>query len=79
MKKNKQIKELNRKLNTANATVAGQIEHIDDLEKSNKALRAFIETQEKHLSIAEKALERKDKQFYGIRCAYQDEIINKGE
>ena len=78
-KHKKKIKELERKLNIANSTVAGQIEYIQDLEKSNNGLRAFIEAQENQLEIAEKAIERKDKQFYGLRSAYQDEIINRGE
>ena len=79
MKKKQKIEELEKQLEIANETIENQIDTIIDLEKSNSALKTFIKTQEKHLSIAEKAIERKDKQFYGLRSAYQDEIINRGE
>ena len=82
----KKAKELERKLGIANGAVCKQIEeigslneYIDELEKRNEALRSFIATLERHLEIAEKAIERKDKQFLGLRSAYQDELINKGE
>jgi len=63
MSKTEKIKELKIKLNMANATVAGQMK--------------YIETLERRLTETEKAIERKDKQFLGLRSAYQDEIINK--
>ena len=75
----KKVKELERKLGIANGAVCKQIEEIGRLNESNKALRSFIATLERHLEIAEKAIERKDKQFLGLRSAYQDELINKGE
>ena len=58
-------KELKEKLGIANGTVASLMEHIDMLNKQ--------------LSQQDKAIERKDKQFLGLRTAYQDEIINRGD
>jgi len=58
-------KELIEKLGIANGTVASLMEHIDMLNKQ--------------LSQQDKAIERKDKQFLGLRTAYQDEIINRGD
>lgn len=60
----KQIKELNEKLWIANNAVQNQMSHIKMLNKQ--------------LNQQDIAIERKDKQFFGLRCAYQDEIINKG-
>ena len=65
MSKKKKIEDLKHKLNMANATVAGQMEYIEMLERQ--------------LTITEKAINRKDEQFLGLRSAYQDEIINKWE
>jgi len=76
MKQRKEIINKNEKIKKLEESIS---EYIEDLEKSNRGLEAFIQTQEKHLRIAEKAIERKDKQFYGLRAAYQDEIINRGE
>jgi hypothetical protein len=64
MNKNKIINELEAKLNIANNTVHRQMNHIEMLNKQ--------------LDQQDKAIERKDRQFLGLRCAYQDEIINKG-
>ena len=68
MKKKELLKEYDdmaRKLNMANGTVANLMEHIDMLNKQ--------------LAQQDKAIERKDKQFLGLRTAYQDEIINRGD
>ena len=51
------------KLGTANKTVHDQMKHIDMINRQ--------------LDLQDKAIERKDNQFLGLRCAYQDEIINK--
>ena len=56
-------KELKRQLGIANNTIHKQMNHIDMLNKQ--------------LAQQDKAIERKDKQFLGLRSAYQDEIINK--
>lgn len=74
----KHIKELQEKLNLANKTVKLQIDQIENLYIKIDAQKNFIGTLEGHIEIAEKAIERKDKQFLGLRSAYQDEIINKG-
>lgn len=60
----KEITELTRELGVANGTICSQLKHIEMLNKQ--------------LEQQDKAIERKDKQFLGLRCAYQDEIINKG-
>ena len=68
MKKKELLKEYDdmaRKLNMANGTVASLMEHIDMLNKQ--------------LAQQDKAIDRKDKQFLGLRTAYQDEIINRGD
>ena len=68
MKKKELLKEYDdmaRKLNMANGTVASLMEHIDMLNKQ--------------LAQQDKAIDRKDKQFFGLRTAYQDEIINRGD
>ena len=68
MKKKELLKEYDdmaRKLNMANGTVGNLMEHIDMLNKQ--------------LAQQDKAIERKDKQFLGLRTAYQDEIINRGD
>lgn len=74
----KHIKELQEKLNLANKTVKLQIDQIENLYIKIDAQKNFIGTLEGLIEIAEKAIERKDKQFLGLRSAYQDEIINKG-
>lgn len=58
-----ELEETKRMLGIANGTVAGQIKVIQMLERQ--------------LEMQDKAIERKDKQFLGLRSAYQDEIINK--
>lgn len=73
----KEVKKAVKKIVKLEQELYEKTKIIEDLEKSNRGLRAFIEATEKHLQIAEKAIERKDKQFYGLRAAYQDEIINK--
>ena len=68
MKKKELLKEYDDmagKLDMANGTVAGLMKHIDMLNKQ--------------LSQQDKAIDRKDKQFLGLRTAYQDEIINRGD
>ena len=60
-----EIETLNAKLSVSNKTVYNQMQHIEMLNRQ--------------LYQQDKAIERKDKQFLGLRCAYQDEIINKGE
>ena len=68
MKKKELLKEYDDmagKLDMANGTVGNLMEHIDMLNKQ--------------LAQQDKAIERKDKQFLGLRTAYQDEIINRGD
>jgi hypothetical protein len=57
-------RELEAKLAIANRTIYQQMSHIEMLNKQ--------------LDQQDKAIEKKDKQFFGLRCAYQDEIINRG-
>ena len=59
----RQLEETIEQLGIANNTIHKQINHIDMLNRQ--------------LDIQDKAIERKDKQFLGLRSAYQDEIINK--
>jgi len=56
-------KQLKEKLAIANETVYKQMKHIEMLNRQ--------------LDLQDKAIERKDKQFLGLRSAYQDEVINK--
>ena len=63
-------KELKQKLNEANKIVFLQMDEIGKLNK-------IIDILEKQLEQQDKAIERKDKQFLGLRSAFQDEIINK--
>jgi hypothetical protein len=58
-----QLREANQKIDTRNL-------HI-------KALNDTIETLERYMKQQDKAIERKDAQFLGLRMAFQDEIINK--
>ena len=41
------------------------------------SLEVYIKVLEKQLLQQDKAIERKDAQFLGLRSAYADEIINK--
>ena len=47
---------------------------LNDIDKRDKIIAML----EKQLEQQDKAIERKDKQFLGLRSAYQDEIINRG-
>ena len=58
----KENKELKNKLNSANRAVAMQMDHIAILNRQ--------------LDVQDKAIERKDAQFLGLRKAYQDALIN---
>lgn len=54
--------DLNRRLGIANSTVHKQMQHIEML---NKQLDQY-----------DKAIERKDAQWLGLRMAFQDALIN---
>lgn len=58
-----ELEETKIKLGLANRTVAKQIKVI-------QMLNGQLEQQDK-------VIQRKDKQFYGLKAAYQDEVINK--
>ena len=64
--KKKELKRLLReaqdKLNMASAIVGRQM--------------AFIDTLENQLKVQDKAIERKDLQFQGLKAAYKDDLIN---
>ena len=47
---------------------------LNDINKRDKVIAML----EKQLEQQDKAIDRKDKQFLGLRSAYQDEIINRG-
>ena len=64
-------RRLKEQLNNANEIVCLQINEIN-------ALNNVIKMLEKQLEQQDKAIDRKDKQFLGLRSAYQDEIINRG-
>lgn len=68
----------NRTVHEQSMYIEKQNKEFDNLTAGYKAQKAFIETLEKHEKIMNLAIERKDKQFLGLRSAYQDEIINKG-
>ena len=55
-------KELKEKIGIANNTVAQQIKHIEMLNRQ--------------LNQQDKAIERKDMQFEGLKAAYKDDLIN---
>lgn len=57
------ILDLEQRLGIAKGTVYKQMKHIEMLNRQ--------------LDLQDKAIERKDKQFLGLRSAFQDEIINK--
>ena len=59
------IEELERRLGIANATIYKMQNHIEMLNRQ--------------LDQQDKAIERKDKQFLGLRMAYADEVINNGK
>jgi hypothetical protein len=54
--------DLNRRLGIANSTVHKQLKHIEILERQ--------------LLQQENAIERKDRQFEGLKACYKDDLIN---
>ena len=59
---NDKIEELERKLASANRAVKMQMDHIQMLNRQ--------------LEQQDKAIERKDMQFEGLKAAYKDDLIN---
>jgi DNA repair exonuclease SbcCD ATPase subunit len=57
-----ELSDTQQKLNGANAIIAKQIKHIE-------MLNSQLEQQDK-------AIERKDKQFEGLKACYKDDLIN---
>jgi len=57
-----ELDEVQQKLSGANNIIAKQIKHIEMLDSQ--------------LEQQDKAIERKDKQFYGLKACYKDDLIN---
>ena len=79
------LNESNRLLELSHKTTAIQMKNIELLNKQvesltikNKALTKIVDMLNKQAETMDKAIERKDKQFLGLRSAYIDEAINKG-
>lgn len=57
-----ELAETQEKLNNANMAIKAQMDHIEMLNQQ--------------LDVQDKAIERKDRQFEGIKAAYKDDLIN---
>lgn len=49
-------------------------ELVEACESKDKIIKMF----ESQISVMEKAIERKDRQFFGLKEAYKDDLINGG-
>lgn len=77
---NKQYDKVKRQANEISLLLAQKEELKESLFTGTEVIvqqAKFIKIQEKQLLQQDKAIEYKDKQFLGLRSAYQDEIINK--
>jgi len=69
-------KELKQKLKYLDEIIESMTVMFGIEVEENKRLKSFITVLEKQLAQQDKAIERKDAQFLGLRSAYADEIIN---
>lgn len=71
------IEKLNKELSSLEYELSG-VRALNKMKDDRLAKKDLvIEMLEKQLKQQDAAIERKDKQFLGLRSAYADEIINK--
>lgn len=78
MKKSKMkkvIKSLEKELEFKNECLK---DSADELMGNCNHLHDYIKTLEKQLLQQDKAIERKDLEFQGLKAAYRDDLINAG-
>jgi len=68
--------DVNRRLGIANSTVCKQIDEITQLTDIIQSYVKHIEMINRQLEQQDKAIERKDSQWLGLRMAFQDALIN---